>query len=94
LTGIQSSKQGSEFTTARIAVDQIIDLRTTFSVVPADAKSFMFGDNQSIVSNSSIPRSSLNKTHSTPAYHCVHEMIAAKILGYYWIHGKKTQLIL
>jgi hypothetical protein len=31
----------------------------------------------------------LNNRHNALAYHCVREMIAAKILGYYWIDGKK-----
>jgi hypothetical protein len=48
----------------------------------------MFGDNQGVVMNSSISHSSLNKRHNTLLYHQVREMIAAKILGYYWINGK------
>jgi hypothetical protein len=58
--------------------------------VSVNAKSFMFGDNKVVVTNSSIPHSSLNKRHNALAYHCVCEMIAAKILGYYWIDGKKN----
>jgi hypothetical protein len=50
----------------------------------------MFGDNQSVVTNSSIPHSSLNKRHNALAYHRVREMIAADILGYYWIDGKSN----
>jgi hypothetical protein len=48
----------------------------------------MFGDNQAVVMNSSIHHSSLNKRHNALSYHCVREMIAARILGYYWIDGK------
>jgi Reverse transcriptase (RNA-dependent DNA polymerase) len=89
---VETATFGSEFTAARIAVDQIIDLRTTLRYlgVPVNAKSFMFGDNQAVVTNSSIPHSSLNKRHNALAYHRVREMIAAKILGYYWIDGKKN----
>jgi hypothetical protein len=81
---------GSEFTAARIAVDQIIDLETTLRYlgVPVHHKSYIFEDNQAVVMNSSIPHSSLNKRHNALSYHCVREMIAAKILGYYWINGK------
>jgi hypothetical protein len=83
---------GSEFTATWIAVDQIIDLRTTLRYlgVTANNKSFMFEDNQAVVTNSSIPLSSLNKRHNALAYHCVREMIAAKIVGYYWIDGEKN----
>jgi hypothetical protein len=50
----------------------------------------MFGDNQAVVSNSTIPHSSLSKRHNALAYHRVREMISAKILGYYWIDGKRN----
>jgi hypothetical protein len=45
---------GSEFTAARIAVDQIIDLRTTLQYlgVPVNEKRFMLGANQAVVNNS------------------------------------------
>jgi hypothetical protein len=87
---VETATFGSEFTAARIAVDQIIDLRTTLRYlgVPVNAKSYMFGDNQSVVMNSTIPHSSLNKRHNALSYHRVREMIAAKVLGYYWIDGK------
>ena len=42
------------------------------------------------VNNSIIPHSSLNKRHNALAYHRVREMISAKVLGYYWIDGKKN----
>jgi hypothetical protein len=78
------------FAVARIAVDQIIDLRKILWClgVPVNHKSYMFGDNQALIMNSSIPHSSLNKRHNALSYHRVREMIAAKILGYYWIDGK------
>ena len=87
---VETATFGSEFTAARTAVDQIIDLRTTLRYlgVPVNTKSYMFGDNQAAVTNSSIPHSSLNKRHNALSYHRVREMIAAKILGYYWIDGK------
>ena len=89
---VETATFGSEFTAARISVDQIIDFRTTLRYlgVPVMKKSFMFGDNQSVVTNSTIPHSSLNKRHNALSYHRVREMIAAKILGYYWIDGKNN----
>jgi hypothetical protein len=89
---VETATFGSEFTAARIAVDQIMDLRTTLRYlgVPVREKSYMFGDNQSVITNSSIPNSSLNKRHNTLSYHRVQEMIAAMILGYYWIDGKRN----
>jgi len=89
---VETATFGSEFTAARIAVDQIIDLRTTLRYlgVPVNAKSYMFGDNQAVITNSSVPHSSLNKRHNALSYHRVREMIAAKILGYYWIDGNNN----
>jgi hypothetical protein len=48
----------------------------------------MFGDNQAVVTNSTIPHSTLSKRHNALAYHRVREAIAAKVIGYYWIDGK------
>ena len=52
---------GSEFVVARIATDQIIDLRYTLMYlgVPVGSKSYMFGDNKSVVDSASIPTSTL-----------------------------------
>ena len=54
---VETATFGSEFTAARIAVDQIIDLRPTlrYIEVPVHEMSYMFGDNQSVVNNSTIP---------------------------------------
>jgi hypothetical protein len=66
---------GSEFTAARMAVDLIFDLRITLQYigVPVSTKS-------SVVTNSKIPHTSLNKRHNAKSYHRVWEMIAAQIL--------------
>ena len=87
---VETATFGSEFTAARIATDQIMDLRMTLRHlgVPVFQKTYMFGDNQAVVTNSTIPHSTLSKRHNALAYHRVREAIAAKILGYYWIDGK------
>jgi hypothetical protein len=89
---VETATFGSEFTATRIAVDQIIDFRTTLRYlgVPVNNKSYMFGENQAVVSNSTIPHSSLNKRHNALAYQRVREMISSKILGYYWIDDKSN----
>ena len=48
----------------------------------------MFGDNQSVVTSSSIPQSKLNKHHVALAYHRVQEAIANKVLEFHHIDGK------
>ena len=76
---------GSEFIAARTGVDQVIDLRTTLRYLgaPVRAKSYMFGDNESLVKNSTMPHSVLNKRHNALSYHRVREAIAAKIIAFF-----------
>jgi hypothetical protein len=75
---------------ARIAVDQIVDLRSTLRYLGVSIKgqSFMFGDNQAVVNNSAFPHSCLSKRHNALSYHRVREAIAAKVVNYYWVDGK------
>ena len=89
---VETATYGSEFVAARIATDQVIDLHTTLRYlgVPVKSKSYMFGDNKSVVTSSTIPHSGLNKCHNALSYHCVHEAIAAKILGFFHIDGKEN----
>ena len=87
---VESATYGSEFTAARIAVDQIIDLRYTlrFLGVPLEGKAHMFGDNESVVTSSTFPFSKLNKRHNILSYHRVREAIAAKFVDFHHISGK------
>ena len=89
---VETAMYGSEFVAARIATEQIIDLHTTLHYlgVPVKSKSYMFGDNKSVVTSSTIPHSGLNKQHNALSYHHVREAIAAKILGFFHMDGKKN----
>ena len=89
---VETATYGSEFVAARIAVDQIIDLRTTLRYlgVPIRAKSYLFGDNKSVVDSSTLPQSPLKKRHHALSYHRVREAIAAEFVGFYWVDGTKN----
>ena len=50
-------------------------------------RSVMFGDNQSVVQNTTVPHSQLNKRHMALSYHRVREAIAAQIMSSYHIPG-------
>jgi hypothetical protein len=54
---VETATYGSEFVAARIAVEQIMDIRTTlrFLGVPIRGKSILFGDNQSVIVSSTEP---------------------------------------
>ena len=89
---VETATYGSEFVAARTAVDQIIDIRTTLRYlgVPIRDKSYMFGDNRSVVTSSTIPNSTISKRHHLASYHRVREEIAAKFISFHWKDGKSN----
>jgi hypothetical protein len=89
---VETASYGSEFCAARIATDQIMDIRTTFRYfgVPIDGKTYMFGDNKSVVTSSTLPHSMLKKRHQFLAYHRVREAIAFGLLAFFHIPGKEN----
>ena len=76
---VETATYGSEFVAARICVEQIIDLRNTLRYlgVPICKKSYMFGDNKSVVNSLLIPHAKLHKRHTALSFHCVHEAVAS-----------------
>ena len=89
---VETATYGSEFVAARIGVDQIIDIRDTLRCfgVPIRHKTIMFGDNQSVITSSTLPHSKLSKRHNALSYHRVREAVASGILGFYKIDGAKN----
>ena len=88
---VETSTFGSEFVAARTATEQIMDLRLTlrYMGVPV-GRSIMFGDNESVIKNSTLPNSRLMKRHMALSYHRVREAIVAKILSFHHIPGKEN----
>ena len=58
--------------------------------MPIKEKYYMFGDNQAVVTNATIPHSQLNKRHQALAYHKVREAVAAKMITFYHVDGDKN----
>ena len=87
---VETATYGSEFTAARIAVEQIMDLRITLRYfgVPINGPAYLFGDNQSVVTSSTLPHSGLNKRWNALSYHRVREAVAAKLVRFYHIKGE------
>ena len=50
----------------------------------------MFGDNQSVITQLTLPHSKLTKRHNALAYHRVRESIAAGIVKFHHIPGKEN----
>ncbi len=86
-TSVETATYGSEFVAARLATEQIMDLWYTLRMlgVPLDGKAYMFGDNESVLTSSTIPHSSLNKRHNALSYHRVREAIASDVLWFFYI---------
>ena len=89
---VETATYGSEFVAAKIATEQIMDLKYTLRMmgVPLDGPAWMFGDNQSVLTSANIPHSSLNKRHNALAYHRVREAISAKVLYFLYVPSKKN----
>ena len=66
-----------------------MDIRQTLRYIgaPIATKSFLFGDNRSVVTSATLPHSTLTKRHNICAFHRVWEAIAAKLMAFYWIQS-------
>ena len=86
---IDTTTYGSEFVAAKMATEQIMDIRQTLRYlgVPIGAKPFLFGDNRSVVTSATLPHSTLNKMQNILAFHRVREAIAGKPRAFYWIQS-------
>ena len=89
---VETAVYGSEFVAARIAIEQIMDLRYTLRMlgIPVKGKSWMFCDNMSVVVSSSIPKSTIKKRHNALAYHRVREAVAAGIVTIHHIRSEEN----
>jgi hypothetical protein len=78
-TTVETSTFGSEIVALRIAIEMIEGLRYKLRMmgVPLDGPADVFCDNQSVVTNTTKPESSLSKKSNAIAYHKARESIAA-----------------
>ena len=79
---VETSTFGSEFIALRIATELIEGLRYKLRMfgVPLDGPANVFGDNQSVINNATIPESPLKKKHVAICYHRVREACAAEVI--------------
>jgi hypothetical protein len=78
---VETATYGSEFVAARVCEKHIIDLRTTLRYlgVPIRDKSYMFGDNKSVVDSCMQLHAKLHKRHMMLSFHCVREAIVSSM---------------
>jgi hypothetical protein len=81
---VETSTYGSELVAARIATDIAIEFRYNIRMMgfQLDGPVSLFGDNQSVVLNTTIPSSQLKKKIHACAYHRVREMITCRAIRF------------
>ena len=74
-TSVETSSFGSEFIAMKQCTEYLRGLRYKLRMlgIPCDGPSYVFGDNQSVLANTSIPDSTLKKKSQSIAYHFVRE---------------------
>ena len=89
---VETATYGSEFIAARTCVEQAIDLRNTLRYlgVPIRGRSYMFGDNESVVNSSSKPHAKLHKRHNALSFHRVREAVAARLVSFNYLPGSSN----
>ena len=87
---VETATYGAEFTSARTCTDMIVDMQFTLQAmgVPTERSAWMYGDNKSMVTSSTIPHSSLKKRHNALSYHRVRSAIAHGISKFCFIRSE------
>ena len=75
---VETSVFGAEFITMKQGTDALQGLRYMLRMVdiPMSSLSFIYGDNMSVIHNSSRPESVLRKKSYSFCYHAVHDSLA------------------
>lgn len=75
---VESSVFGAEFVAMKHGIEELRALRYKLRMmgVPVDGPSYVFGDNMSVIHNTSKPESTLKKKSNSVCYHAVREAIA------------------
>ncbi|KAG7363699.1 hypothetical protein IV203_027060 [Nitzschia inconspicua] len=87
---VETATYGSEMVAMRTCVEQVVDLRNTLRYlgVPIRDKSYVFGDNESVINSSKELHAKLHKRHNMLSFHYVREAIATGFLHLTHIPGK------
>ena len=72
---VETSTFGSEFMAIKHAAEYLRSLRYKLRMlgIPCDEPTFVYGDNKSVLSNTSVPASMLKKKMNSLSYHFVRE---------------------
>ena len=75
---------GAEFSAARTGTEKLMDILATLRAVgvPLDGEAWLLGDNESVVTSSTIPHSVLGKRHNFSSHHHVRAAVAHKVMKF------------
>ena len=92
-TSIESSSFGSEFIAMKQCCEYIRGLRYKLRMmgIPCEGPTYIYGDNQSVLANTSIPDSTLKKKSQSIAYHYVREGTARDEWRLAYVHTSKNE---
>ena len=78
---VKSATYGSEMVAGQITVEFVIEMQFKLQIlgIPIKRSCVLFGDNMSMILNTTIPSSTLKKKHNAIGYHRVREAVAAGI---------------
>jgi hypothetical protein len=79
---VEISTFGSESVALRVATEMIKGLRYKLRMmgIPLEGPANVLVDNETVMKNSTIPSSTLQKKHNAICYHCVREAVACGII--------------
>ena len=77
-TSVETSSFGSEFIAMKQCCEYVRGLRYKLRMmgIPVDMPTYIFGDNQSVLANTTMPHSTLKKKSSSIAYHFVRDGVS------------------
>ena len=89
---METSTYGSELVAVRIATELIMEMcyKLRMLGVPLLGSAVLYGDNQSVVLNTTVPSSTLKKKHNAIAYNRVREAIAAGVLHFFHVRSEQN----
>jgi hypothetical protein len=87
---VETSSYGSELVATRLVTELVQELRYKLRMlgVPIDGPTPMYGDNMTVVLNTTVPSSQLKNKHNAIAYHRVREAITARMIALSHIPSK------
>jgi hypothetical protein len=89
---VQTSMYGAEFSTMRLATEEIITIRYMLRAlgIRVSKPSNISGDNTGIISNSVTSDATLKKKHVALSYHAMRESVAAGIISPSYVPSKNN----